>query len=90
MGVPLPYLTVPYLALHMHAHLLRGSLILFGRLSVSREPPSADRFDCFRVRPRVSPVGRRPAQLKEIGVVDEVIWEPAQGETFESFPVMAG
>lgn len=31
-----------------------------------------------------------PDQLKEIGVVDEVIWEPAQGETHESFPIMAG
>lgn len=29
-------------------------------------------------------------QLKEIGVVDEVIWEPAQGETHENFPIMAG
>ncbi|CAM9739850.1 unnamed protein product, partial [Ectocarpus sp. 8 AP-2014] len=29
-------------------------------------------------------------QLKEIGVVDEVIWEPAQGETHEHFPIMAG
>ncbi|CAM9750893.1 unnamed protein product [Pylaiella littoralis] len=29
-------------------------------------------------------------QLKEIGVVDEVIWEPAQGETHEQFPIMAG
>ena len=29
-------------------------------------------------------------QLKEIGVVDEVIWEPAQGETHDNFPIMAG
>lgn len=29
-------------------------------------------------------------QLKKIGVVDEVIWEPAQGETHECFPIMAG
>lgn len=29
-------------------------------------------------------------QLKEIGVVDEVIWEPAQGETYKDFPIMAG
>jgi len=29
-------------------------------------------------------------QLKDIGVVDEVIWEPAQGETHEHFPIMAG
>lgn len=29
-------------------------------------------------------------QLKEVGVVDEVIWEPAQGETYENFPIMAG
>eukprot|EP00903_Cladosiphon_okamuranus_P009747 g9267.t1 len=29
-------------------------------------------------------------QLKDIGVVDEVIWEPAQGETYEHFPIMAG
>ena len=27
-------------------------------------------------------------QLKEMGVVDEVIWETAEGETFESFPVL--
>lgn len=29
-------------------------------------------------------------QLKDIGVVDEVIWEPAQGETHDNFPIMAG
>jgi acetyl-CoA carboxylase carboxyl transferase alpha subunit len=29
-------------------------------------------------------------QLKEIGVVDEIIWESAEGETFEAFPVLQG
>jgi len=27
-------------------------------------------------------------QLKDIGVVDEIIWETAEGETFKSFPVL--
>lgn len=27
-------------------------------------------------------------QLKEIGVVDEIIWETQEGETFQSFPVL--
>lgn len=27
-------------------------------------------------------------QLKEIGVVDEIIWETPEGETFQSFPVL--
>ena len=27
-------------------------------------------------------------QLKELGVVDEIIWEAAAGETFRDFPVL--
>ena len=27
-------------------------------------------------------------QLKEIGVVDEILWETAEGETFQAFPVL--